>query len=370
MSGRHGLSRARTASKVLVITGPTQNLRLDELREALNFYGAGLAGQSLTFSSKFRALEALKAEFVLFDQPQASWRSRALGPYLNSYFVDKWHPFAAWEWIRFATDYQGHTPNLAYAQKNFSEYADLLSRKRLPRTYVFGTGPSLANADEALFRDGYKIVCNTVVRNRTFFSNLEPDFIVAGDALYHFSYTKFAVEFRKDLRERLLESSCYFVYPAIFDVVVQREFVGLADRLVPIPVGKHENICVNLKDDFRLPAVGNVLPLLQLPLAATLSRDIFLWGYDGKAPSDSVNAFWANSSKHSYPELMWSLNDQFPGFFLHYTPENDSTKYIDDSHGLALERRLVQAEQQGFSFTMMHDSWTPTLARRFSKRDH
>ena len=352
-------------AKVLIVTDVSDIDRQTELAKALNFYCAGISESSVSFSPRFRLLKALRAEFVLFDQPRSDFQKRVLRGYSTSYVVDKWNPFAAWEWVKFASDFQRHSPKISTAKKNFSRYVDSLLGHGFEKSYIFGTGPSLAKAHASKFRDGYKIVCNTVVRNEKFFEEFEPHFVVAGDALYHFSFVKLAREFRKDLRARMAESSFLFVYPATFDVIVQREFPEFFERLVPIPMGTHTNICVNLAIQFELPSVGNVLPLLQIPVAASLSRDIYMWGYDGKSPSDQENAFWENSRDHSYPDLMSSLVDHFPGFFHHYVPNHDSTKYIEDSQGLEFENRLLQAESNGFSFTMLHPSWTATLAKRF-----
>jgi hypothetical protein len=151
----------------------------------------------------------------------------------------------------------------------------------------------------------------------------------------------------------------------MFDVIVQREFAEFSERLVPVPGGSHQDISVDLTKIFELPAVGNVLPLLQLPIACTLSSNIYFWGFDGKAPDDYINPFWANSEKHSYPELMHSLRESFPGFYEYYVPNNDSSNYIKSVQGDELDSQLSVAERNGFKFVMLHHSWTATLNKRY-----
>ena len=105
------------------------------------------------------------------------------------------------------------------------------------------------------------------------------------------------------------------------------------------------------------------LPNLLLPLGCTLSNDVRLWGFDGRAPSDS--GFWANSDRHAYPDLMQSIRDAHPAFFAEKTPKGDEAQYVNKVHGDLLDERLTEAEGRGFEFRMLHASWTPTLQKRY-----
>ena len=251
----------------------------------------------------------------------------------------------------------------AEARRRFRSYVEILRKQQLKKAYIFGTGPSLAEAIDQDWSDGYRIVCNTIVRDPELWRHINPHFIVAGDALYHFSYTQFARAFRADLALRLAESQTFFVYPAIFHEIVIRELAEFSDRLIPIPTGVDTKISVDLTQEFSLPRMGNVLPRLLLPLACSMSKDVFLWGFDGRAPNDRL--FWSNSAKHNYPELMPELQEAFPAFFSYYVPDENPQKYVASVHGETLENELQAAEEAGWSFTMLHESWTPTLQRRY-----
>jgi hypothetical protein len=130
-----------------------------------------------------------------------------------------------------------------------------------------------------------------------------------------------------------------------------------------MPRGSHKSISTSLLERFELPNLGNILNIALLPLACTLTKDVRLWGFDGRAPDDKL--FWANSSKHSYPELMDTLRAAHPAFFAHHVPADKPDKYVKTFHGDQLDQSLVDAERRGWSFTMMHKSWTPTLQKRF-----
>jgi hypothetical protein len=235
--------------------------------------------------------------------------------------------------------------------------------------YVIGTGPSLARAIDQDFSVGVVVVCNTIVRDRSLWRHLEPDFLVAGDAIYHFGHTPHARAFRADARARLAESGgrTLFVYPEIFDAVVRREFVGLEGVLIPVPFGEHTDVMVDLCEHFALPRLGNVLNLLLLPLGSTLGRHLRLWGFDGRSPTDT--GFWANSSKQAYLELIPTIREAHPAFFETLVPAGRESEYVRAVHGDALDEQLQDAERGGYTIEMLHFSWTPVFRKRFSGPD-
>ena len=204
------------------------------------------------------------------------------------------------------------------------------------------------------------------MRDKELWHHIKPHFIVAGDAIYHFGFTLFAKSFRADLKKRLLETDTKFLYPSLFHEIVMREFSDVSDKLIPIPFGFNQHIHDDLRDNFLLPKIGNVLSLLPLPLGCTLAKQIYLWGFDGRAPTD--NLFWANSSKHSYPECMDELQKAHPAFFSHNVPTSNPTKYYNEVHGETLDKNLTEAEQLGWRFIMMHETYTPALQKRREER--
>lgn len=274
------------------------------------------------------------------------------------------NPHDGWAWCRFSKVGARPPPSARSAREKLRAQIARLQALGLSKSYVFGTGASLAQAIDRDWSDGYRIVCNTIVRDEKLWRHIDPHFIVAGDAIYHFGLTEFARTFRADLAKRLRETDTFFVYPDLFDEVVAREFGEFENRLIPIPAGKHFDIHVDLTKLFALPALGNVLNILLLPLACTLSKNVRLWGFDGRAPGDKL--FWSNSIQHSYPELMSSLQKAHPAFFAHYLPTDKPDAYVKSVHGDQLDGALCIAEGQGWQFTMMHRSWTPTLQKRFS----
>jgi hypothetical protein len=336
-------------------------VQFQDIRNRLDFYAPG---RTLIKHSHLPLLIALSSSPVL-TFGEFSPLVTKFWQYRNFVFdIDQLRNYhAGWAWCYFAEYCEKKSVDISDSYSRFRTNINVLRNQRLEKIYLFGTGPSLSKAGEMDWSDGYRIVCNTIVRDRELWHKIDPHFIVAGDAIYHFSYTRFAREFRRDLARRLSETNTFFVFPAMYNSIVMRELRDYSDRLVPVPDGTHNKINVDLYEDFSLPKLGNVLPYLLLPLGCTLGRKVFLWGFDGRAPNDQL--FWSNSTKHSYSELIPELQGEFPAFFDHFVPKNNPTKYVKEVHGDQLEKYLQDAESEGWAFQMMHKSWTPTLQKRF-----
>lgn len=277
------------------------------------------------------------------------------------------NPNDGWEWHNALTKFTYRRK----AEKNIIEKSSikfkqiLSTSQKYEKAYIIGTGPSLSKASEIDWSDGYRIVCNTIVKDQIMWKHINPQFIVAGDAIYHFGSNNFALSFIDDLIKRLRESNTFFIYPFYFHSYVSRVLEEFKDRLIPIPIVDRDLIHISLLKDFRLPdSIGNVLNLLLLPIATTLSKNVFLFGFDGRAPNDKL--FWTNSSKHTYEDKLVEIIKQHPKFFDFHVPKQGENNYVNDVHGHKLEKILITAEKEGWSFVMMHKSWTETLNRRFA----
>jgi hypothetical protein len=342
---------------LLVGSNLTQEDKRD-IETRLKFY---CPGTSLMRSSPVRAYFSFKP--VLFSGSNYLIDPRMDKLRAGIFNIDSHTNHAdGWSWSNLAVTCSEKVTDPLLIKKKFSTRIELLKKENLSKCYLFGTGPSLGKANARDWSDGYRVVCNTIVRNKSLWNHIDPHFIVAGDTIYHFGHTRFAKTFRQDLALRLAETETFFVYPDLFDPIVRREMNDFSERLIPIPVRSRNQIDQDLTVTFSLPGLGNVLPLLLLPVGCTLSKNIFLWGFDGRAPDDTL--FWSNSATESYPELLDELKKAHPAFFDHYVPKEDPFKYVKNVHGDILENCLTNAEKNGFHFTMMHHSWTPVLQKR------
>jgi hypothetical protein len=215
----------------------------------------------------------------------------------------------------------------------------------------------------------WRIACNTIVRDRELWHAVKPHVLVAADPGYHFGPTVFARAFRHDLAQRLGETRTAFVYPRQYEWLVRREFGDVTDLLFPVPLHEPEDgdwgRC-DLLRNYTLLTNRNVL-LYMLQVAATVSSEINLWGFDGKAPNDVL--FWTNSERQNYRELMWSLHEGYPAFYEESVPANDGAKYTREVMGDSLEMVLSEMEAAGKTIRMLHKSWTEPLGKRFAAEE-
>lgn len=335
---------------------------VDEIRRRLHFYAPTRAslGSELHDSFSFRLFTT---EPLLVTGASVGIAKFLILYRRNTYYVDHTrNPQDGGTWCRLSMKYGSSTFDLHASHQVFVKYVNELQLKGYKQVYLFGTGPSLAKAINYSWNDGYRVVCNTIVRDKELWHHINPHFIVAGDAIYHFGFTTFAKKFREDLKKRLLETDTRFLYPSLFHEIVSRDLSEVSDKLIPIPFGTYQYIHNDLRKNYSLPKLGNVLSMLLLPLGCTLAKDVCLWGFDGRAPEDKF--FWSNSSKHTYPEYMGELRGAHPAFFSHHVPESDPTKYVKEVHGDILDINLSLAELEGWKFRMLHDSFTPTLQKR------
>ena len=355
--------KSQAAPKLIIAMAERDGAHLTELRRRFDFFMPRLPWDDVQLTNevnwKWCKPETTILRFGIDAPPDLLARVH------GGIFDIDWrtNPLDGWHWIDAASRVQNHVVDLTRASQSYRAFkADVADRAAVGTT-IFGTGPSLELARQRTWREGVRIVCNTIVRDADLWHHIDPDMVVAGDGIYHFGFTAFAEAFRSDLIARLNESArTKFLYPAQFDIVVRRSMPNdLHTRLVPVPVGTGLDIHTSLKR-LELPALGNVLNLLLLPVACDISRQVSLWGFDGRAPTDQL--FWSNSAKQSYAELLPGLQAAHPAFFDHNVPKDDPEKYLRSVYGDVLENCLRQAEAEGWTFRMLHKSWTKSLADR------
>jgi hypothetical protein len=249
--------------------------------------------------------------------------------------------------------------------KRFDHYKSILPKKE--KVYVFGTGPSLSKLDNfRQFQDGYKIVCNSFVKNKNAWNQLNPDFICAADGCHHFSDGLVARLFLQDLKQRLQETQTYFIYPLLFHKVVTRVMdKSLHHRLIAVPYILTSDLLI-FKNSFGLVGRGgNSLNDMMLPLAISLSKNVYLWGYDGASPKPASfqnNTIWANAEKYSYKNYEEELAMSNKGYLVYHKKISDGS-YFDDLQK-RLDIQLSEAEMKGHKFYMLHDCYYESLQKR------
>lgn len=358
------LGRGSRSSGLRVIAPKISGVERAEVTRRAGFFFPPEQAAALTFHAELKPATYLDASPILTFGVAGNAFKNLASLHQGVFDIDwRSNPSDGWSWLDAATWSARHVADTETSKIKFLTLKERITDSGFERCYIFGTGPSLGKALNRDWSDGIRIVCNTIVRDVILWRHISPHMVVAGDGIYHFGFTDFAKAFRRDLRARLEESpEVPFIYPAQFDHIIRRELTGLEDQLIPIGVSLHADMHSSVVSRFELPQMGNVLNLLLLPVGCALSKRVGLWGFDGRAPADKL--FWSNSAQQSYTELLNSLQTAHPAFFDHHVPKDDPEKYLRAVHGDVLEHALSNAESQGWTFEMLHPSWTETLARR------
>jgi hypothetical protein len=227
---------------------------------------------------------------------------------------------------------------------------------------LFATGPSLGDIDAAaVVREGaLRIVCNSVVSNPELLRLIDPHVLTFGDAAFHFGHSEYASQFRRDVLAALE------AHPSML-VVVPAEFVRLmpgitsvhGNRVVPLPISRPGATDVRaLWHRGSMLRTGNIMTMAMLPLAVFSPGAVELFGFDGRAPTDS--GFWKHSSAAQYDALYESVRVAHPAFF----SERDFVKYYD-KHCVVVARMVGRLEKLGHPVRVLTKSYIPALETRY-----
>ena len=303
--------------------------------------------------------ELLRADFIfLWD-----WKTRDAGFFVSSQ-VNKFknidrhsNTWDGWIWAPFCRSVQPreyHLQQRADAKAQFNEY--VASLPHYSKSYIFGTGPSLDTAYQYDFSDGYRIVCNTIVKNEALLDHIQPHFIVAADAIYHFGNTVHAYRFRCDLERALVKRKLCFITQDNFYLLFMYYHPAAARSTVPVRTDL-PGIHLDLTKELAYSNIPNILNGLLLPLGSTLADEIYMLGFDGRAPADTY--FWANSSLNSYSELKPTIMAAHPAFFEGIDYQDYAKEQSDNA-----EKIMSLGESQGKRYICLNQTHIPALQKR------
>lgn len=268
-----------------------------------------------------------------------------------------------WTWAGLCASLLTPAERLAQAdeaQERFRSFVAALPK--FERCYVFGTGPSLDKAWDRGFSDGYRVVCNTIVRNEALLDHISPHFIVAADAIHHFDNNAHAAAFRADLVSVLRGRDVRALIPDLFYPLIAAYHPEIVSKVIPVRTDL-DGIHLDMKHCLAYTNLPNVLNGLLLPLASSLAGEVLLLGFDGRAPGDE--SFWANSPANSYPEHKDAIRAAHPQFF----QGTDYARYAaEQSDGAELV--MSRGENQGTRYFCLNPTHIPALKKRMMSTRH
>lgn len=225
------------------------------------------------------------------------------------------------------------------------------------RAFVFGTGPSLADAMKFDFPDdSLKIICNSIVKNDELLEHLDPDVLTFADPVFHFGPSQYADRFRSDAVDVLREYDCVGVIPPEYRSLMTGHYpeVDFAAVDRERDLGPH---FPTVKDP-RVWSTGNIMTLYMLPLASWLCDEVYILGADGRQEDESY--FWEHNDEAQYDdEVMQTVADSHPAFFRDRVYTDYYQRHVD-----ILTEMIEYGERRGVDYRSLTHSYVPCLSDR------
>lgn len=241
------------------------------------------------------------------------------------------------------------------------------SLKRLlsiePRTddrqaLVVATGPSAQLVTPEAVTSGFRITCNSAVRDHDLIAQLAPQVIAFGDPVFHYGPSRYAAAFRRDLRWALESTDAVFLTTQYYCEPLLAHMPEIRERLAVMPMIGRERWRWPTTDDPSHRITGNVLTNLMLPVALALSDDVVVAGCDGRNPSEQY--YWKHNASTQYTDdLMLTAFETHIGFFRYRSYED----YYNE-HCQQLEEFFAMAESHGKRIRGLTPSHIPALLTR------
>lgn len=279
-----------------------------------------------------------------------------------------------------------------FSQLSKKNYKSLLSEvKNFRKAYIFGTGPSLEKlGDKFDYSDGFRIICNSIVKNKELVDHIKPHLIVFGDAQHHSSPCKYADTFRQAVVETVYENNCFIMTKDYFLPLLLTHHPYLKDNSIGIEIpgvwdlSLREILLMVLRNPHKIPwftkipgheeeynfptleklyvrSLGSVLPTCMIPIASAVCDEVYILGADGLDPkgrSPDKTFIWAYSKSCQFDEQ--SAFDTHPSYFRDRPQVEKFNIYGENFKGL-----IEYGESMGKRYYSLAPSHIPGLQERF-----
>ena len=240
------------------------------------------------------------------------------------------------------------------SKNNYQEFQKKISGSK--KGYVFGTGPSLDHAYDFDYSNGFCIVCNSIVKNKSLLNHIKPQLLVFADPVFHFSPCHYAAEFRRMMVEVVDQFNCYIMLPDYCVPLLLAHYPELKTKIIGMP--KHGKIFnFPTLTDFYVRGSKNILTSLMLPVASSMVDEIYIIGSDGRKKGEQY--FWQHSASSQFSNLIQTAFETHPSFFR----DRIYDKYYKE-HCKFLEGLLLYGESLSKKYYSLTHSYIPALAQR------
>jgi glycosyltransferase involved in cell wall biosynthesis len=244
---------------------------------------------------------------------------------------------------------------VADSTRKFKSLVDKIGRRE--RTWVMATGPSVEKYRDHDFKDAAVIVCNSVVLNDDLMERCKPIALVFADPIFHFGVSQYAGRFREVVAHRMATMDLAIVVPMKYYPLLLSKFPDHAENIIGVPFFKTKEFNNDIYSNFEVKTTSNILTLLLLPLATSISKIVNIIGCDGR-PLEHDDYFWSHGESVQINDKMSNIKVVHPGFF-----DIDYNEYYFE-HCHTLANLLAQAESEGWRFVHHGPSYIPALRDR------
>lgn len=244
--------------------------------------------------------------------------------------------------------------------QNFVEFK--CKNRHKVKTNIFVTGPSFSSYTDYNFgTDSINIVCNTIVKDTEFLEYIGgPNIITFADPVFHFSSCDYAHEFRRLVMETVKKYDSYIAVPASTIPLLIGNYPELKHRIIGLR--RAEQMVFPNENFLGAKPSGSIITFLMLPLASSLTNEVYVLGADGRGNSE--NYFWKHNEKVQLEELKSSVFLTHPSFFR-------DRDYVDhyEKHCKYVEEIINIGEGLGKKYFSLTKSHVPAFSKRLYNSD-
>jgi hypothetical protein len=279
-------------------------------------------------------------------------KARILDP--GFYLFAETHTYGGMCWH----DFVGKNEKVRQIRRARDKYDSLMRRLGgRQKSYVFGTGPSVETAYKYDFSDGVRVVCNSIVKNDKMLEHVRPDILAFTDSVFHFGVSEYAEQFINDVVKVVRKYDTYCVTNLVGYSLICSQYPELENNVIGVPAKRFGGAIPLTTKRFKTRDYANILTRYMLPIAAGLSDEISLLGFDGRRPSEKY--FWNHNPSTQYGS-MDSTQMCHPAFF-----RDISYGGYYDAHCANLEKMIATFENAGKTIRSLGESEIPALRDRY-----
>ena len=280
---------------------------------------------------------------------------------------------------------------LGLSRRNYQALQDDLGA--CDKGYVFGTGPSLDRAMEFDYGDGFRVVCNSIVKNKPLLDHIKPHLLIFGDPIFHYSPCRYAEEFRKMVLEVVNKYQCYVLtqeyslplylahYPELENKLIgmpgpgvwEMSFSDMVKMVLRKPLqipwfdripGHDEEYNFPTAEKFYVRLTGSILPSYMVSVASSFCKEISIIGADGYDPNERKpdgTSVWSYSSSSQLNDMMRTAIMTHPSYFRDQPYTFNYQIYCKN-----FERLINYGESLGKTYYSLTPSYIPVLSERLA----